>query len=104
MKYKFRNKISLIDKIKMYWYGLKLKPRRMQGYSGKCTWVVASSHPLYSITWTWAIYWTKPSCWKFKSYSYIEEKEEFSLRPLFCFGFSVHTQDMMLKHGLKERW
>lgn len=90
-----KNKISLINKIKLYWYGLQLKPKRMMGHSGECTWIVMSSHPPYSITWTWAIYWTKPKCWKFKSFNYMKEKEEFSLRSLFCLGFSFSSQELV---------
>jgi len=66
----------------------KSKTKRMQGNSGKCIWVVMASHPLYSITWTWAIYWTQPNCFK-------------SIRWFKNFGFRLSTQDVMLKDWAK---
>lgn len=90
--------ITFKDKIKMYWYGLKLKPRRMMGNSGKCTWVIASSHPLYSITWTWALYWTKPSCWKFKGYDYFNNKQVYHFRGFLFLGFHLARQEAILKN------
>ena len=99
-----KNKITIKDKIRMYWYGLKLKPRRMMGNSGKCTWVIASSNPLYSITWTWAIYWTKPTCWKFKAFDFQNEKEYFTIRSLICLGFSISRQESIFKEELRKLW
>lgn len=97
-------KITMKDKLKMYWYGLSLKPKPMMGNSGKCTYVVCSSHPLYSITWTWALYWTKPSCWKFKKFNFETMKEEVSFSVLYRFGFSLSKQDVMIKPELKSIW
>ena len=99
-----KKRITLRDKLRMYWYGLKLKPRRMMGNSGKCTWVVASSHSLYSTTWTWAIYWTKPKCWRFKVLDFKKGKECFTLRSLFCLGFHISTQRAILREEMKEIW
>ena len=93
-------KLSLKDKIKMYWYGLKLKPTKMM--NSDCTWVVMSSHPLYSITWTWAIYWTKPKCWRFKQFDFKQHKQIFTLRSLFKLGFSISTQDVMIRDEFKS--
>jgi hypothetical protein len=95
--------IALKDKIKMYLQGLKLKPRRMMGDNGKYIWIIASSHPLYSVTWTWAIYWIKPSCWKFESYDYLNNKHEYNFRKgyylkrLLFLGFSLERQEAVLR-------
>ena len=97
-------KLTFSLKLKMWWHGLKLKPSRMMGDSGKCTWVVASSHPPYSITWTWAIYWTKPSCWRFKIFCFKSRKEKFSIRSLLTLGFSLSTQSLMLRDEFKKIW
>ena len=95
--------ITKFEMIKMYWQGLRLKPKRMMGNSGKCNWVVASAHPTYSITWTWALYWTNPKCWKFKYYDHTKERKVFDPSILFTLGFHFSTQDAMLYPELKQK-
>ena len=72
------------ENISCYIFGLKLLPNRTfsnDGFSDH-TWVVASSHPLNSITWHWCIYWSKP-------------------KTIWCkyfwknFGFWMKTQELM---------
>ena len=84
----------------MYWLGLRLKPRLMQGSIR--TYCVFSSHPLYSITWTWVIFWTKPKYWRFKRYDFKTDKEVISFKNLYCFGFSFIKQDVMLRNEFRR--
>jgi len=79
--------------LRLYWYGLKLKPTRMIGESPKRGWVVCSSHPIYSITWTWAIYWHKPNVSYWKHNGYIKSMLKYVIR----LGFNLHTQKAMIK-------
>jgi|CXWL01.1.fsa_nt_gi hypothetical protein len=65
--------------------GLEIGPRRVFGNDGysKHSWILASRHYPWSITWSWALYWTRPG-----------------LVPLWRwvingFGFYVLTQEEM---------
>ena len=87
-------KLSTIVKIRLYWIGLKLKPTRMQGNSGEHTWVVASSHPPYSITWTWALYWRNP----------FNKNIRFNWKTLATGYFHFLTQEQMIRQEYEKIW
>jgi len=58
----------LIAKVYFYYtdnIGIKLNFKRTFGNGGqsKHTWLLLSRHPRRSITWIWAIYYTKPEKW-----------------------------------------
>ncbi len=65
--------------------GLEIGPSRVFSNDGpsRHSWVLASCHYPWSITWSWALYWTKPG-----------------LVPLWLwalggFGFHLHHQEEM---------
>lgn len=70
-----------------YILGLKIKfsPTYSNDGFSDTTYVVASCHPLNSLTWHWAIYWTKPL------------KVNFSWIKSGC-GFKLQTQKLMLRN------
>jgi len=69
-------------KVMAYILGIKLNLKPMFGNAGvsKNTYCIISCHPLDSITWHWAIYWTK----------YNNEMSWFKKM-----GFSISKQDIM---------
>ena len=75
--------IKVLGKDRMaYILGINLKPKRTfsnDGYS-EHTWCVASCHPLNSITWHWAVYWTKPA----------KMRDTFKM-------FRIHKQELMIR-------
>ena len=82
-----------------YWHGLQLKPHKCMGDWGKTTWCLAGSHPLWSITWHWAIYWRKPVGFRWKWFVYFKpvfvEKKLIRIDWKF-FGLYVMKQELMV--------
>jgi hypothetical protein len=69
-----------------YILGLKLgvRPTFSNDGDSKSTFVVASCHPLNSITWHWSLWWTKPL------------KVDFNWVKCGC-GFRLHKQQLMIR-------
>ncbi len=63
-----------------YIFGLRIKFKPMYGNAGisKTTYIIASCHPLNSITWHWALYWSKPvkllNWWKTLGFNFCKQE------------------------------
>ena len=80
--------------------GLSIGPSRTFSNDGPSnhTWVLASRHYPWSITWSWALYWTRPGKTEWKNYffprSWSMNGYGFICLPL---GFYLSWQPTMLR-------
>ena len=76
--------MKILAKFLCYIGGIRIKPQPTFSNDGPSshTWVLASCHPLDSITWHWTVWCRTP---------------KLSLRWLFNPGISIHTQKLMRK-------